>query len=202
MDAAWIAASFAISAAGTAAAIGYARARSMIDLPGQRRSHSVPTPRGGGIGIVVASMFALWFGVDAQHKESASMLLVCVALVAGVGWWDDHRPLRASVRFAVHCLAGLLLAAPLILAAIFPDDSRHADPAQSRWLLALAAATVVGAAWSINLHNFIDGINGLLALHCAWLFAAVGVLDATLTAQLGWKPFALAAACLAFVPFN
>ena len=33
-------------------AIAYAHRQGMLDLPGQRRSHTIPTPRGGGIGIV------------------------------------------------------------------------------------------------------------------------------------------------------
>lgn len=37
-------------------AIAYAHRRGMMDLPGQRRSHTIPTPRGGGIGIVVAAL--------------------------------------------------------------------------------------------------------------------------------------------------
>ena len=36
------------------AAMAYAHRRGMYDQPGQRRSHKIPTPRGGGVGIVVA----------------------------------------------------------------------------------------------------------------------------------------------------
>jgi len=57
----WIAAAlaaFAISAISTWLAIGYAKKRRLIDEPGVRRSHSTPTPRGGGIGIVVAALAA------------------------------------------------------------------------------------------------------------------------------------------------
>ena len=57
----WIAAAaaaLAISAVSTWLAIGYAKKRRLIDEPGVRRSHSVPTPRGGGIGIVVAVLAA------------------------------------------------------------------------------------------------------------------------------------------------
>ena len=35
-------------------AIAYAYRRGMLDQPGQRRSHERPTPRGGGIGVVLA----------------------------------------------------------------------------------------------------------------------------------------------------
>ena len=199
MDAAWIAASFVISAAGTAAAIGYARARRMVDLPGQRRSHTVPTLRGGGIGIVLAAAFALWnyFGA----REMALLHLVGLGLVAGVGWWDDHRPLRASFRLAVHFLAALALVAPYI---VFALSWLEGAPEETRKLaiLALIGGSLLGAVWSINLHNFIDGINGLLALQSVWFFTMVGLLGPLMAVHPGWLPFALAAACLAFVPFN
>ena len=45
----------------------YALARSLIDLPNERSSHSVPTPRGGGVAIVLVFLLALpllgaWLG--------------------------------------------------------------------------------------------------------------------------------------------
>ena len=60
--AAWLMLLAGVSAAGTWLALVYARRHKLIDQPGERRSHSVPTPRGGGIGITVALLFACAMG--------------------------------------------------------------------------------------------------------------------------------------------
>src|SRR5271154_2658778 len=105
----WLVAAGAASAAITWIAIRYARRHQLLDLPGQRRSHAAPTPRGGGIGIAVV---ALLVAALALHGTSAGTHLglrtaVAISLVAAVGWIDDHVGLRAIWRFAAHCLAAL-----------------------------------------------------------------------------------------------
>jgi UDP-N-acetylmuramyl pentapeptide phosphotransferase/UDP-N-acetylglucosamine-1-phosphate transferase len=50
---------FLVSFASVRAAIAYAHRKGMLDVPGQRRSHSVPTPRGGGIGIVIGTLVGM-----------------------------------------------------------------------------------------------------------------------------------------------
>jgi UDP-N-acetylmuramyl pentapeptide phosphotransferase/UDP-N-acetylglucosamine-1-phosphate transferase len=75
----------------TAMAIRYAHRRHLFDLPGQRRSHDAPTPRGGGIAIVVVmlagvSVLAMW------HGEAGTLLpwlAPPTAAVALAGWLDD-----------------------------------------------------------------------------------------------------------------
>ena len=110
----WLLAAFLLTALLVRGAIDYAHRRGMLDLPGQRRSHQVPTPRGGGIGIVVAMLVCLPGVAWSVHAElSAPGLpgLSCVALllVALAGWWDDHHPLPAWPRLAVQLIACALL---------------------------------------------------------------------------------------------
>ena len=96
----------------TAMARGYALRRQLLDQPGERRSHAVATPRGGGIAIVASQLLACAC-IGLLFPAAAATLAVFSAgllLVAGIGWWDDHRPLPALPRLAVHVLAGLLLA--------------------------------------------------------------------------------------------
>ena len=50
----WLAAAAALGAAGAWLARAHALRHGLLDLPGERRSHQIPTPRGGGIGIAVA----------------------------------------------------------------------------------------------------------------------------------------------------
>ncbi|HVH36312.1 MAG TPA: hypothetical protein VM847_19605, partial [Tahibacter sp.] len=189
------------------AAIRYAHRRRLLDQPGRRRSHVLPTPRGGGIGIVVAATVVLALALRPAQPLPAVLLMPGLVLVAGIGWWDDHRPLRALTRLAVHLAAGVLLAAALWFWSAGGDATggwvipRSDLPA---WVgLALAAVIVLGSAWSINLHNFMDGINGLLTAQSAFVFAMIALAGALgLPHGLGTVPAALAAACLAFLQFN
>ena len=162
-------------------AIAYARRRGLLDLPGQRRSHRVPTPRGGGIGIVLAACLtvplALW------RLPAAWPPAVCVALEAGllavalVGWVDDHRSLSVRPRLLVQLLA----CAGFSVAMLW-----HALP--WGWLPLL----VLAGGWSVNLHNFMDGIDGLLAQQA--LFVMTGL--AVLAAFAGQAALACAGACV------
>lgn len=189
------AASVAVAAALTAALVGmalaYARWRGLVDAPGQRRSHAVPTPRGGGIGIVLVVLLvgfapAVWHG-----GGLAAALATAVAGVAFVGWWDDHRPLSARLRLAVHAAAAALVAAVLW--------GLPGDPAA----VAVFVAVTLVLAWSVNLHNFIDGIDGLLATQAAAVLAALA-LAAVHAGDPGIAHWAAvgSAACIGFLPFN
>ncbi|MDE1961134.1 MAG: glycosyltransferase family 4 protein [Xanthomonadaceae bacterium] len=200
----WLAAAFALSAAVAWAALHYALRHALLDLPGRRRSHAAPTPRGAGIGIVVAalaSIFALAHAVPAAAPELR--LCIPIALVAAIGWIDDHRPLPVLLRLGVHCLAVAIFLQPL-LAAMFhlTASAPWLDTTfwQSAGIVALLGFVCI---WSINLHNFMDGIDGLLALQTIFVLVAMAVL----CQRYGNNPHDMqialwAAAVAGFLPFN
>lgn len=183
--AAWL-----IGTAGTALAIRYAHARDLLDHPGDRRSHQAATPRGGGIAIVAATLLvgsALLVQAWGREGGQPSLLisfLTGFSLVAAIGWVDDHRPLSARARLAVHVVAAAMFAM-----AIWTATS-HAGLT----LLAFLAPLVLTNVW-----NFMDGINGIAATQAA---AVAGFLSLALNGV--WVPLALAmvAATWAFLPFN
>lgn len=182
------------AAAATELAIRYALRRQILDLPGLRRAHTVPTPRGGGIAIVVVVLgCAAPLAVLAPLQ--ALLLGLALVLVAGVGWWDDHRSLGPLPRILVQVPAAVLVAAALL-------DTLAAG--QGPLLTAaLGVFVVLTTVWSINLHNFMDGMNGFLTLQALWIFAMVWLLGLLgLPHGLGGLPLLLAAACLGFLPFN
>lgn len=165
------------------ASIGYAHRRGMLDQPGQRRSHSVPTPRGGGIGIVAACLVSLPMALSGlplvwPHRVTAG-LEAALVLVAAVGWWDDHRSLRVLPRLGVQLLACSLFATALL-----------STGGSWLWLPVL----VLAGGWSINLHNFMDGIDGLLAQQAVFAGAGLAILAWAASQQA----LAMAAGCVAF----
>lgn len=177
----------ALSALGTWGARGYALHRRLLDAPGERRSHSVATPRGGGLGIVLAlavACVALILRMPLMIVMLAAGLLGLL-LVAAVGAWDDHRPLSPWLRLAVHALAAALLAAGTLLAG----------GSGALALAAFALALVLTNVW-----NFMDGIDALAASQAALVASALALVSGgPLGLLLG---AALASACLGFLPFN
>ncbi|MBB1472035.1 hypothetical protein H5368_03215 [Luteimonas sp. MC1782] len=184
----WLLASAVVAAAGARVARWHAVRHRLLDQPGARRSHKVPTPRGGGIGIAIAWGLA-WLVAPwllPVPGTLAAAVLAGLLLVAGVGFVDDHRALSAWWRLAAHVAAGGLVA--LALAA------HGAAPWQV--LFALAAVPVL-----VNVWNFMDGIDGLAASQAALVALTFALLSG---APSAWAvlALALAAACAGFLPMN
>lgn len=178
----WLLCSFLITVLVVRGSIRYARRRGMLDQPGRRRSHQIATPRGGGIGVVVAMLVCLP-GVLSEPPVGwppsvTAGLFGALLLVALVGWWDDHRSLPAWPRLFVQLFATGLFSSILLLTGM------------SWWWLPLL---LVAGVWSINLHNFMDGIDGLLAQQGIFVGAGLALL-ALAAAQ---PALALAAAVMA-----
>lgn len=187
-------AAWALSTLGTALAVAYGRRRGLLDLPGRRRSHALPTPRGGGLGPLVAFVLVAGFLWWSGPADSVALLGIGAGLlgIAGIGWWDDHTPLPASTRLAVHALSAVLIV--VALASWLPAL------AGGLLLLGLAALLLVVA---VNVCNFMDGINGLAASQCLICAVAVALLaeqsGESLLAMTSWV---LAMSSLGFLPFN
>jgi UDP-N-acetylmuramyl pentapeptide phosphotransferase/UDP-N-acetylglucosamine-1-phosphate transferase len=196
---AWVLGSFLLSAFVTWLSIRYGHYRNLIDHPGQRRSHSEPTPRGGGIGIVVAVLAFLCVVTVWRWRDSHALLAIAIAVallvVAALGWVDDHRPLSARLRLAVQVLAvSILWVLPMLVQAV---TLHHLSAPHFMDIVDCAFVTIL-IVWSINLHNFMDGINGLLACQAIFVFAAFA-----LTTHAPVHPLLVpAAATLGFLPFN
>jgi Fuc2NAc and GlcNAc transferase len=182
-----------LSAGLTRVAIAYADRRKLLDLPGHRRSHVQPTPRGGGIAPVVTILVVGLGMVWPFDPRRYVAVAVALALVAAIGWWDDHRPLSVSVRL----LAQALICTGTAWSALRPEF--HS-------VFLSAALTVALALWLLgylNLHNFMDGINGLTAsqtVFCAAAFAAFAFARGAVA--LAWLAAVTAVATAAFLPFN
>ena len=175
----------------TGAATWYAKRRGMVDHPGERHSHSEPTPRGGGAGWVLA--FFLFLGLEFVATGGAGIafdglpaVLAGMAVLALLGWWDDHHDLSARLRFAVQ------LAVSIGLVVSVTDGG---------W--AWGAVAVLFTVWMVNLYNFMDGSNGMAGFQgvfvfgvLAWLFARAGDTAALNLALL------LLACCAGFLPWN
>jgi len=183
---------FLVSFMSVRVAIAYAHRRGMLDAPGKRRSHSIPTPRGGGIGIVIGALAgmpaALLLLPVSPGAGVVAAFSVAVIAVAAIGWLDDHGSLPIKPRLLIQLAATLLLC--VAVASLTTS---------LLWALPLLLAGV----WCINLHNFMDGIDGLAAQQAMFFGAASAALAwAAGSPAMAGAGLAMAAASLGFWWFN
>lgn len=178
----------------------YAIRRNMLDVPNPRSSHRLPTPRGGGLGIVIsfatAMMVLMW---DRQvDVKTAALLLLSGVIVAAAGFLDDRHSLPARARLFAHLAAAGLF---LVLLGRIPDLWLAEFGLRYQWIGALIL--VVALTWSTNFFNFMDGIDSIAASEAvfmagagAWINSQHG--DPGLTASMA----CLCAASLGFLVWN
>src|SRR4029077_11456063 len=149
-----------------------ALAQGVLDLPNERSSHSQATPRGGGVSVVLAvtcatTALAL---VGALQKDLFLALLGGVA-VAAVGFVDDRRAVAPGSRLLVHVAAGVWAVAAL---GGLPPVRIGAEIVDLSW--AGHALAVLGIVWTLNLFNFMDGIDGIAASEAVFVARAGALL--------------------------
>ena len=154
------------SALGCWAYLALARRWQILDRPNERSSHTAPTPHGGGAPLLLAFALAVLVATpEGTSWQSGFVVLLVLALFLMIlGVLDDLRGLSVFLRFACYG-ACCLLAAWLIL----PGQGGANGVA----LLVLCAVCLL---WSLNLYNFMDGIDGIAAIQCFLACASAGLL--------------------------
>jgi UDP-N-acetylmuramyl pentapeptide phosphotransferase/UDP-N-acetylglucosamine-1-phosphate transferase len=183
---------------GTRALIPLLRRAAVLDHPNERSLHEAPTPRGGGIALIAAILFAWLALIGAGAVGPRLLVILCgAALLAAISWIDDLRGLSPATR-----LLAQFVAVGLGMLALIP-----AGPVFQFWLMPGldAAAAALLWLWFVNLFNFMDGIDGLAGSEAAAIgiglvvFASVGTgSDPGLAALAGTA----AAAALGFLVWN
>ena len=175
-------------------------ARYAMARPNARSSHRQPTPQGGGIAVVAATLVVAWAAAlsSTLPQNDGGQLLVLTAttaLLAVVGAVDDVRSLPASGRLALQCVAvGALIATFPMELQILP----HVP-----WWIERAGLFVAGV-WFVNLVNFMDGIDWMTVAEFVPVSGTLVLLG--LAGTLPLLPAVVAAALLGailgFAPFN
>jgi len=162
----------------------------LLDLPNQRSSHCQPTPRGGGVVIVIVASVASSLALSVSHGSTSGpsalvgASLFCLPL-ALVGFLDDYFNLPASFRFGVQLFTAFLvtMACPLL--------------GKSLSLLPLFIFAVIAVTGLINFINFMDGLDGLVS-GCM----AVAITAAAIQLSAPWPIWSLVGALIGFLFWN
>lgn len=176
----------------------------ILDEPNHRSAHRNPTPRGGGLGVVVAfvaGMLVLYQAAQFARLADAQFLGVILAAVAiaAVALWDDVRDLSAQIRLIAQLGAALVaLGSGLVVTQLAIP---WVGVVELGWLgPVLTLVWIVGCT---NAVNFMDGLDGLVGGTLLLVAAALSVIAAH---QGGWFVYAaalfLAAGFAGFLPFN
>lgn len=183
----WVA--LVASAVLTGLVVPLLRRGSFLDLPNHRSSHIVPTPRGGGVAV----MLAVVAGVVVGGRSDAWPVVMPALLLAIVGLTDDLRSLSSQVR----------LAAQLVLGAVLCVWVAGAETASGLSVPIFVAICLVGLVGYVNAFNFMDGIDGISALNAAvagawfaWLGHSYAIPAPALIGSV------VAAGALGFLPWN
>ncbi len=192
----------AISFIGVEATRTWLIQRQVIDLPNERSSHSVPTPRGGGLVIVSITLAVALILTLLTHNWREGLVFVVIgALVAWIGWQDDVKSLSPKFRFLFQGLAALATVLGLgyfksITIPLFGELQLGyvGIPITILWIMGL-----------INAFNFMDGIDGMsgsVALTAAFGWMLFLGISGQASSLLFWLTIAIAASSLGFLGHN
>lgn len=168
----------------------------ILDHPNVRSSHTQPTPRGGGIGVM-AALLPIWaVGFSIFSPTPGWLLLGAAGLLAALSWADDLRGLPPTVRLLLQAIA---VAAVLIA---LPKQVEFFQGALPLPLDRVAAGFLW--IWFLNLFNFMDGIDGLTGVETASLGLGVALIALLggLTPDFSYFGITIAAAAIGFLVWN
>lgn len=170
----------------------YALKKNIIDNPNERSSHSVPTPRGGGVAVVCSYLLALAVLIYNQQLTLHIGLTLMAAgfVIALLGFLDDHGHINSMLRLAIHFLVAISV---VISLGGFSEVTAFNGLALGFSANIIAVLFLV---WLLNLYNFMDGINGIASVEAITTTVSMAILYAVLNTPLNSDILWLLAACV------
>ena len=164
-----------------------ARRIGALDIPNERSLHLVPTPKLGGlailVGVLVAGLLFLPMGDGRLGEETRAILAGAVA-IAAVGVIDDVFDLNAAVKLAGQIAATVIpVSAGVTVTAFTLPFAGGVDPSATELVGSIdlgEVLTVVGIVAVVNIINLTDGVDGLAAGVCVISAAALAVIALSL----------------------
>ncbi len=144
---------FVLSVLLTYAIKAYANKKAILDIPNERSSHDKPTPRGGGLAIIIVFYIGLIYLYDTIDSELFYALLCGIPIVI-ISLIDDIFTLSSKVRLVVQ---GISVGTALYFLGGVSSIDFILFTLDGFWLNILAFITMI---WITNLYNFLDGIDG------------------------------------------
>ncbi|MBU2574806.1 MAG: undecaprenyl/decaprenyl-phosphate alpha-N-acetylglucosaminyl 1-phosphate transferase [Elusimicrobia bacterium] len=164
-----------------------------VDMPDERKVHTEPAPRIGGLAVYAAFIFTVLR--NQQFSDEVLGIMLGGSVIFALGFMDDWKQLSAKTRLVWQAAAAVivvLFGLRFSFALQFPFGY---------WL-----SCVLSVLWLVgitNAFNFMDGIDGLassMGAVCAFLFLGIGWNSSQY--PLSFMSAALAGACVGFLRIN
>ena len=170
----------------------YALKKNIIDNPNERSSHNVPTPRGGGVAVVVSYIVGviLLIYLDQLSQHIGLTLIVAGFLIALLGFLDDHGHINSMLRLAIH----FMVATGVVVSLGGFSEVKIFNNFSLGFSANIIA--VLFLVWLLNLYNFMDGINGIASVEAITTMMSMVVIYFIFNLQLNVEILWLLTACV------
>lgn len=142
-----------------------------MDIPNQRKVHSKPTPRLGGLGIFLG--FLLGYMLFGEHTIIMNSILIGSFIIIITGMIDDIKPIDAKYKFLaqmVACLIVILYGGVLLkeigIFGFYMKFGIFSYPITLFFMLGC-----------INCINLIDGLDGLAGGIASIFFLTIAIIS-------------------------
>jgi UDP-N-acetylmuramyl pentapeptide phosphotransferase/UDP-N-acetylglucosamine-1-phosphate transferase len=188
-----------ISVSATGMVLKYLQKKAILDHPNERSSHSIPTPRGGGIGVLIAVIptILLIQVFSPQPLDGYLVVLLCAFGLALLSWLDDLYTLGAGIRFLTQIIC-------VALCLYFLPSPEQGYLGGFLPILAEKIILGLGWVWFINLFNFMDGIDGISGVEIMSIAIGITLLSLiqSLNVEFAQMGLIFSAAALGFLKWN
>ena len=147
----------------------YSLKKGILDIPNDRSSHTIPTPRGGGVAIIMVFYIGLFYFYKSLDTHLFYTLLTAIP-IALIGILDDIYTISSKIRFLVQSIA--TISALYCLGGVNHIDFIGVE-LSGVWLNIIAFITIL---WLTNLYNFLDGIDGYAGMEAVTIGIGIYVL--------------------------
>ncbi|NPE21673.1 undecaprenyl/decaprenyl-phosphate alpha-N-acetylglucosaminyl 1-phosphate transferase [Fusibacter sp. A1] len=173
-----------------------------IDVPSDdRRVHTKPIPRLGGLAIFISVMFSLLIFIDLPTTKLLGIMIGSLVIVF-LGFVDDIAPIKAKYKLMVQILAAFILVFSDIritgVSSFFNlSQTIYVDEFLST---AITILWIVGITNTLNLIDGLDGLSGGVSTISALTLAYVAFINGRI--EIAIITLIIAGACLGFLPYN
>ena len=171
----------------------------VMDIPNERSNHKRPTPRGGGVAVLLAIVGGVVALFVLQSEMPDSFIPVCAVTfgIAAFLFMDDLRGLSIKWRFLAQ------ITAVIVGLMLFPAEGYVFQGMLPSW----ADKILTGILWVgfINLYNFMDGIDGITSMETIAIaigIAFIAVISPHFDAEYATISMVFVAAILGFLLWN
>jgi len=188
-----------ISFSATGMVLKFLRKKAILDHPNERSSHSIPTPRGGGIGLLIAVIPTLFViqGLSDQPLAGYLPILISAICLGFLSWLDDLYTLGSGIRFLSQ-----VLAVTVCLYFLPSPVEGYLGGFLPIWFEKIILG--LGWVWFINLFNFMDGIDGISGVEIITIAIGATLLSLLVPLSVEYTQTGLifSAAALGFLKWN